>query len=427
MEQRGAARVTRRLLACLRGHDLGQSLIEFVVAITVFAIMIGAIAETISGGLDLARTDRDRSVAANLASSVLSDARVRGYAALWPLIGTPGANSSTTSTVNGVNYTVSRYLSAVTFGGGSACQANGGAQPAMIQVVGVVNIPASGAIPPVQNSTLIRPTTAGQYSPTQGSLALTVVDRNGNGLPGVTVDATNSSGTSLTPITTDTSGCAFFPQVAPDTYTVGPNLAGYVDPQGNANPTSTVSVAAGQIGNAGQMQYDQSSTLQVMVTAPDGGAFSSDVSNLPVTLRNTAFPGNGLQSIPGTGLPRTVSGLFPSSSGYGAWLGDCADSAPSPFPISQPPPASVSESVPSVSVAATQTSNPLSGATITATHAADSGCASGYSLTLGTTSTLGTLVAALPYGTWTISDGSASQAVTLTTAGSGTTAVVLAS
>ncbi len=47
---------------------------------------------------------------------------------------------------------------------------------------------------------------------------------------------------------------------------------------------------------------------------------------------------------------------------------------------------------------------------VTVSHAADSGCPSGATYTLGTTDAAGNLTAALPYGLWTVTAGSTSAA-----------------
>ena len=53
--------------------ERGLTMIELVVAVSVFAILAGGLALTIDGGLNLARNNRNRSIAANLASQEMDD------------------------------------------------------------------------------------------------------------------------------------------------------------------------------------------------------------------------------------------------------------------------------------------------------------------------------------------------------------------
>ncbi len=110
MERRGRARPnTRRRLRRARpsvtgaDREAGLTLIELVIAISVFAVMAGGIASTASSGLNLIRNDRNRSVAANLASQEMDEIRQTAFGAL-PLSGLTTA----TKTVDGVGYQVER-------------------------------------------------------------------------------------------------------------------------------------------------------------------------------------------------------------------------------------------------------------------------------------------------------------------------------
>src|SRR5690349_5519298 len=99
-----SARTRVRCGRCRRdgSDERGFSLIELVVAVSVFAIMGGGIALTIEGGLNLARNNRNRSIAANLASQEMDDVRQTSFTTL------PLGLTQHTETVDNVPYTVRR-------------------------------------------------------------------------------------------------------------------------------------------------------------------------------------------------------------------------------------------------------------------------------------------------------------------------------
>ena len=109
----------------------------------------------------------------------------------------------------------------------------------------------------------------------------------------------------------------------------------------------------------------------------------------------------------------TVWPLFPYSSGYEVWTGDCADADPSSFTggsraaaVASNPGATTSGSaaLDAVNVVVRRLGGAVvSNATISAAHAPATGCTAGETLTTTTrTNSSGQLRLALPYGTWTI-------------------------
>ena len=79
-----------------------MSLLELVVATTVFAVMMLGLAATLATGLNLTRNNRNRSVAANLASQEMDTVRSAVFTTLNAL--------TSTQSVGGVSYTVHREL-----------------------------------------------------------------------------------------------------------------------------------------------------------------------------------------------------------------------------------------------------------------------------------------------------------------------------
>jgi hypothetical protein len=135
------------------------------------------------------------------------------------------------------------------------------------------------------------------------------------------------------------------------------------------------------------------------------------VANSNLTVGYKSFQ----QSATGSGTTRTITPLFPYASGYQVWAGDCADADPQAYtggsrgavvPSNQGATTTGSATLDAVDVTVRFNSLlglPVPNATITATHAAGTGCTSGSTLTTTTrTNASGQLRLALPYGTWTI-------------------------
>jgi hypothetical protein len=243
-----------------------------------------------------------------------------------------------------------------------------------------------------------------------------VFDRNALPLAGQTVAL---SGPEAASVATDADGCAFFAYLDPGTYTASMATSGYVDRQGNQPATQTVGVIATQIARL-QFDYDRAATLAVTLNAPTNAVMPSGI---PLTVANnqlTVGTKSFQESSTGSGTVRSVTPLFPYLSGYQAWAGDCADADPGTYSggsrgatVATTPGASTPATVTldAVDVLVTRllgtpvVSTPVanSNVTVQATHAADSGCASGRTLTASTrTDATGRFRLALPYGTWSI-------------------------
>jgi hypothetical protein len=111
----------------------------------------------------------------------------------------------------------------------------------------------------------------------------------------------------------------------------------------------------------------------------------------------------------------TVTRLLPGA--YGLWFGSCLDAKPSPVPLVSATAAGTANVT--VALAGVQVA-PYSagevGRTVTATHAPDSGCPAGQTVTLGPLPAVGSTVGfALPAGVWSLSipGGTHPQSATL--------------
>jgi hypothetical protein len=280
----------------------------------------------------------------------------------------------------------------------------------------------SGVTPVVSDTTLAPP--VGAYSTNSGHIAVKVLDGTGAGEDDMSVQI---NGPVVESLPTNSDGCAFFAFLTPGTYVVSLNSVGYVNRQSVQNPSQTVGVTVGNVSSV-QFDYDRAATLSLTFTADAGGTIPSD---LPVTLGNVQFQPNGVHTYTGSGLTRSIGNLFPANDGYTVWSGSCADADPEgqqpnsggaywtngqrADPVSTPPGATTAGTIAVKTATITVTGTgglPLAGATVVATHAADSVCASGETHVLGITSATGVLTTALPFGTWQITVTGKSPATT---------------
>ncbi len=379
-------------------------MVEMVVAILVFAILIVGVTATMSTSLNMVRNNRNRSVAANLASQEMDTVRSTDFTDL------PVGQTVTVQNVDTVPYTVTRETEWVTKNASSgACDAPPGSRPAYLRVNVEVTWPSMNGIPPVDAHTILTPP-VGAYDPNSGHIAVKVVDRDGFGEGGISVAIAGPQNSSQL---TNSDGCAFFAFIPAGTYTVTASAGGYVDLQGVASPSQPASVVVGATTSV-QFQYDRAATLQLTMA---GSVFGSPApSSLTVSLYNTHILPNGVESFSGAGNPRTIAGQFPYADGYEVWAGDCAQADPASYPggsrttVAVDPGSTTSATVPLPEVRITVqqdlgggTMAPVPGKQVSAV-----GCGGADNFSIGQTDSAGQIVFALPYGTWQISvDGGA--------------------
>jgi prepilin-type N-terminal cleavage/methylation domain-containing protein len=392
--------------------DAGFTMVELMVGILIFGLVAAAVAAGMSSSLNLTRQNKNRSIAANLASQEMDTVRSMKFTDLEAQVG----HVEYSQTVDNVAYTVNRdtewsYPSATS----GPCQAPAGSSLAYLEVNVYVQWPNMAGVPAPTSETVITPP-VGTYNKTTGHIAVLVLDAAGAPQEDVTV--TLSPGSEPAQVT-PADGCAFFAFQNVGSYAVTLNASGYVNDQGVAGPSQTVSVVAGTKSSL-TFQFDHASTLDLTLQAEPGAIVPA---NLPVTLGQTQLAPNGVKTFTGTGNPRTITGLFPYVSGYETWAGNCMDSDPEGVDSSSAPfypgasraaPIGVvagSTSTGTVTMgtvrvqARTLASLPRSGIAITlsSTHATEAGgCSTATYTATGTTDAAGDVLFALPYGSWTV-------------------------
>ncbi len=387
-------------------NEGGFTIIELLVAMSIFALFMTAAIGVLAGSLNITRNNRSRSVAANLAAQEMDTVRNADFADL-----TIGQVNSA-QTVDGTPYTIQRDSEWITKTATSGpCDGASGSILAYLRVTVTVTWPVMNGVDPVQNQTVITPP-VGSYDPNDGHIAVKVLDRDALPQSGVPVTI-NGPGGADTEVTTS-DGCAFFAYLDPGSYTVSLSEVGYVDGQGVSGPSQTATVVATTTSSL-QFQYDQASSLSVSLAGVSGGVIPSAA----VSIGNTHLLPVGTKAFAGSGASRTISNLFPYADGYELWAGDCADADPqglksdgtayypgatrsTAIAVTPGSASSGSVTMSTLTVTVKRGTTAISGAAVKAVHGADAGCGSGETLTLGSTDATGTLVVAMPFGTWTL-------------------------
>ncbi len=374
-------------------------------AMTVFAIIMLGLAATLATGLTLTRNNRNRSIAANLASQEMDLVRSSVFTDL--------AAATTTQPVGGVPYTVHRELTWVSRSATNGPCDAANAAPEVLRVHVWVDWPNRQGVPAASADTVLTPP-VGAYSASTGHIAVKVLDSAAAPQDNVLVTLTGPEAHSQP---TNSDGCAYFAFLPAGSYTVALNSSGYVDRQGDQHPTQTVGVNVSQVSST-EFDYDQAAALQLTL-AGDDAVVAADA---PITLGNTILVPSGTKTYSGSTNPRTISSLFPAPDGYQVWAGGCADADPEGLDASsnafypgaqrdQPLVATPNQTTAATLSMATVrvhvvdgSGTPQANRTILAVHAPDQVCATGESHTLGTTNSNGDITIGLPYGVWQIQE-----------------------
>lgn len=401
------------------GPDDGTSLVELLVAIFVFGLIAAAVGANVSQGLTLTRTNRERSVAANLAATELDVVRNT------PVTSLPLGQVTSSQTVDSTAYAIRRTTGWVTKSASvGPCDGGSGSRQAYLRVNVKVTWAQMSGVDPVNTDTLVTPK-VGSFSADTGAVSVKVRDRDGAPESGAQVSVSGPGVNSTQ--TTAEDGCAFFAFLPAGTYTASVSTPNFVDLAGRSSPSTSVGVVVGTTA-AASFDYDRQASFIFTLQGPDPA--HPEPPGLPVRLGNSngAFPYGVTAAYPGTGNTATAGPLFPFAAGYTAWAGDCADADPGSGargPAFTTDPGSNGTgtlTLPGVDVAARSatTGLPLVGVTVVATHAAEGapqGCSTARSYPLpGTTDAQGVVRAALPFGTWAlaVSGQPGSGTVTLT-------------
>uniref|UniRef100_A0A942Y8W4 Type II secretion system protein n=1 Tax=Neobacillus citreus TaxID=2833578 RepID=A0A942Y8W4_9BACI len=411
----------QELLRDAREHDEGVSIVEVLVAMTVFAIIAAGVALGITSSLYLAHGSRSREVAIGLAQDAIDSARTATN-----LFGVVDGTSS--RTVGGQDYTIkqtARWVS--TSGTANACGAGGG--PLAYKRVSLTVSWTSRTEQSVSMNSMVAPSTS-VTAANLGTIIVSVARVDGSGNQGVSVgiapNASNPSGATAITSTiakTDGTGCTYALNVKPGRYDVTLTKSGNIDDGTSsgslraqtATPSTTVTVEKNQ-SSAANFTFDEALSVAPQWADPTvpSATFRSPTS-APVTLRHKTADY-------GPYAAGTTTKVFPFPDGYKTIAGTpakCASVDPENWttpkgtavaPRNDPQPNGLTNAVRApvqlVTVKFAKGTDNAFRATNTSpvTGSGDPGCATGASYTF-TGLSGGTAVVALPYGTYTFQSG----------------------
>ena len=187
-------RVLHQLRSASRrsGDEAGFTMVEMMMAIFIFGLVITGLAVGMASSLNLTRQNRNRSIAANLASQQMDTVRSMDFDDLNDVTQqaqptTLDARASTACPTPFSQYTRWVYKSETGATPGPCQAPPSTANPlAYISVVTSVSWNDMRGVPPVTSSTVVTPP-VGIYDQTDGHIAATVLTRDGAPAPGVTV------------------------------------------------------------------------------------------------------------------------------------------------------------------------------------------------------------------------------------------------
>ncbi|MGZ8665778.1 MAG: hypothetical protein ACXWZM_01560, partial [Solirubrobacterales bacterium] len=176
---------------------------------------------------------------------------------------------------------------------------------------------------------------------------LTISAMNAQGAPGSGIGVSGSGAGSFNG-STDSTGCAVFPDQAAGTYTLSTSGGtGLVDKDGNAPGPQTISVIAGTT-NTVALQYDQGGSIPVTFKTRIGSSPTlSNSSADSVVVFNTGMTTWRAYGSPGGTRLSTVTAtpVFPFVSPDTVYAGSCSANNPNPNSLPNPPGAAAMASV----------------------------------------------------------------------------------
>jgi prepilin-type N-terminal cleavage/methylation domain-containing protein len=400
-------------------NEDGFSLIEVLIALVLMVMVAGLVASGLITVAKMDRSNRERTAASALVEQQLNTVRV-GIASLG--FGT----TESTATANGTTFTLVTSIEPVSLGA-STGPCDGGAASGTTMTVDRITVtatwPKMGAIKPVRADTEVAPKTP--LGTSTYNVGIKVVNAANLAVYDHTVTLTPGGASTKT----DADGCAFFTGLAAGTYTGALNDSFWVDNSLKQAATSAavgLPPSSGGQTNTASVYYDSAATLSLVM--PGTAAFPMPAT-MPVTVTATGLKSGGSAAV-GTcygtkicgtftgssSVARTISGLYPFTTGYTGWIGDCAGAnlAPDNYAVTAGGTTTATGATGgAVKLTATKSGGtPNQNVTISQV-AGSSGCPAAESYSIGTTSgsNANTVQAWMPYGTWTVTMTNASTGV----------------
>jgi prepilin-type N-terminal cleavage/methylation domain-containing protein len=436
----------RRLSPIARAED-GLTLIEILVAMTIFGIISVGIAAGVTASLVNLRDAQNRETALNLAASQID--LVRSVTDVFTVNDTPAA---TNVVVGGVTFHLTRSTNWEPFNGGDGdCGSNAAGstlQYKRVKVTVTWDGMRNTAAPAVAD-TLLAPNSR-INDPQKGTILVHVFGPDGTDRSGIAVNAAPTPGVvgntaaalTVTPNNTDIQGCSYILKVTPGTYDVTVTKAGFIgdDNKTLGSASKTIGVAQGTSASAA-FQFDNAGLFSSAL-AVNAGATPNILVPTNLDLSYLAASGTYIRAYTGSAVS-----LHPYGDGYTVIAGKYVNSAtssqtcpaidPEAWPDKTVGPVTYSGTRPAAIAAQpgqaaskvaqvtmgviTVTLNKTNGAFINAvaqpsvTPSGNPGCPVAMAYTFGsqvTNAANKTFTLALPWGTWKLYQGTNGTATT---------------
>lgn len=312
------------LLSRLRREESGATLIEVLVSAVLVAMLSVGVLEGLDAADAQSGNTKARSVAAQLAQE--DQERLRAFRARE----LSNHRETRTRTVAGVPYTITSRADWVTDENGARSCTNSSARADYLQIGSTVTWPAMRGAKPAQLRSIYAPPN-GSFGD-EGSLGVQIVDRNASGLPGIAVDITGPRNLSDL---TDSEGCVFFGYLPQGNYTVKFSKPGYVDTNG-VNAVQRVVGVQNETTQLQTIDYDVAGGANLQVVTKKAGVEHAATSTTMV-LGHTRLASPGAKFLTsGTAIqnwvtPTQVPSLFPFTSAYSAYTGNCTGANPADY------------------------------------------------------------------------------------------------
>ncbi len=308
--------------ACSLADERGSFVIEALVAAALLVILAVGFLASLDVAARSSGSIKSRASAASLAQDDVE--RLRAMK-LRDLV---NYNNTRTATVDGIPYTIVSRAQWVDDTTGNVTCPSGATKSDYLKVTSTVTWPVMGTTQPVKNETIVA-VPLGSLDGTSGGLIVRIQNRLAAGVQGIPVGITGPQTGSGT---TDADGCVFWNGLPAGSYDVNFNQSGWVDKAGNTSITKSATITGGAT-NSLVFDYDRGAKVDASFDTQVGASTQVDKGRA-VTVANTGIPTPGTRGFTVGSPANTISTgftLFPFTTAYVVWAGDCAGADPRLF------------------------------------------------------------------------------------------------
>lgn len=309
----------------VRTGEAGFSLPEVLVSAIVMVLIAVGTLTTLSATGRAGSEERNRTQATAIAQEDQARLRTLQISQLGTL------NQTSTMVEGGRTYTVASKGQFVTDASSTESCTEDTSYADYIKISSSVSWPSMGTRPPVAIESIVAPPN-GSMAEDRGSLAVSVVNADGIGIPGITV---NGSGTSSFTGVTGANGCVIFSSLPVGNYSVTAAATGKVDPDGAA-PQARTTTVVGQSTNTVVFQYDTPGSVKVAAfqsrNSPGGALVASRAD--AIVVYHSAMAAPKVFGTPGGTQQTTLTAtpVFPFSTPVSVYAGACPGNNPTTGP-----------------------------------------------------------------------------------------------